>query len=196
MDIKIKERIGQTIGTLLVEQNKKQKDLAKELGVTDNTISYIVAGKRAPNLAQITTIARFFNVSTDFLLGYNYPGAQIETVKCIMEFLSDVQRMCTIVSCVDCKCSSFCYINYDISKEELHRFVKEVGKWTMEHPLKTYARDFFEKFPKAKPDKEGVPRICRVNCYGGSCQYSAVAGAGPAPCKDCWNEEMEAADDE
>lgn len=86
MDIKIKERIGQTIGTLLAEQNKKQKDLAKELGVTDNTISYIVAGKRAPNLAQITTIARFFNVSTDFLLGYNYPGAQIETVKCIMEF--------------------------------------------------------------------------------------------------------------
>lgn len=44
MDIKIKERIGQTIGALLAEQNKKQKDLAKELGVTDNTISYIVAG--------------------------------------------------------------------------------------------------------------------------------------------------------
>lgn len=59
MDIKIKERIGQTIGALLAEQNKKQKDLAKELGVTDNTISYIVAGKRAPNLAQITTIASF-----------------------------------------------------------------------------------------------------------------------------------------
>lgn len=196
MDMEIKKRIGQTIGTLLAEQNKKQKDLAKELGVTDNTISYIVAGNRAPNLAQITTIAKFFNVSTDFLFGYDYPGAQIEAVKCIIKFLSDAQRMCTTVSCVDCKCSSFCYINYDISKEELHRFVKEVGKWAMEHPLKTYAQDFFEKFPEAKSDKEGVPRICRANCYGGSCQYSAASGAGRAPCKACWNEAMEAADDE
>jgi len=196
MDMKIKERIGQTIGTLLAEQNKKQKDLAKELGVTDNTISYIVAGKRAPNLAQITTIARFFNVSTDFLLGYDYPGAQTEAVNCIIDFLSDAQRMCKSVPCADCKLSSFCYTNYDISKKELHRFVKEVGKWAIEHPRKTYAQDFFKKFPEAKPDKEGVPRMCRANCYGGSCQHSAVAGAGPAPCKACWNEEMEAADDE
>ena len=42
MDMTIKEKIGQVIGTLLAEQNKKQKDLAKELGVTDNTISYFV----------------------------------------------------------------------------------------------------------------------------------------------------------
>lgn len=196
MDMTIKEKIGQVIGTLLTEQNKKQKDLAKELGVTDNTISYIVAGKRGPSLAQITTIARFFNVSTDFLFGYDYPGAQTEAVKCIIDFLSDASRMCKTVSCADCKLSSFCYINYDISKEELHRFVKEVGKWAMEHPRKTYAQDFFEKFPKAKPDKEGVPWMCRVNCYGGSCQYSAFSKVGRVPCKACWNEEMEAADDE
>lgn len=69
-------------------------------------------------------------------------------------------------------------------------------KWSDEHPCKTYAQDFFEKFPNAKPDEEGVPGTCRVNCYGGSCQHSAIFGAGPAPCEDCWNEEMEAADDE
>lgn len=38
--------------------------------------------------------------------------------------------------------------------------------------------------------------MCRANCYGGSCQYSAVAGVDPESCKACWNEEMEAAGDE
>ena len=191
-----KEVFANRLRELRIAKKLSQTELAEKFGVQRQVISYYENGSRTPNIDFIYKIAQFFNVSTDFLLGYDYPGAQIEAVKCIIDFLSDVQRMCTIVSCVDCKCSSFCYINYGISKEELHRFVKEVGKWTMEHPLKTYARDFFEKFPKAKPDKEGVPRMCRANCYGGSCQYSAVSGAGPAPCKACWNEEMEAADDE
>lgn len=84
--------------------------------------------------------------------------------------------------------------NYSVAK--VKEAIEAMQKWIDEHPGKTYAQDFFEKFPKANPDKEGVPWTCRANCYGGSCQYSAVAGAGPAPCKACWNEEMEAADDE
>ena len=84
--------------------------------------------------------------------------------------------------------------NYSVAK--VKEAIEAMQKWIDEHPRKTYARDFFEKFPEAKPDKEGVPRMCRANYYGGSCQYSAVSGAGPAPCKACWNEEMEAADDE
>lgn len=60
MNMITRKIIGQTINTLLAEQNKRQKDLAKELGVTDNTISYFVSGSRTPNLEQITTIADFF----------------------------------------------------------------------------------------------------------------------------------------
>lgn len=199
MDMTIKEKIGQVIGTLLTEQNKKQKDLAKELGVTDNTISYFVNGKRAPSLAQITIIAKFFNVSTDFLLNCDYSGTQVEGIKYIMEFLKDAQRMCRCVDdCDFCKNRSndTCYITDYLSDDDIYEYIESVFEWTNCHPRKTYAQDFFEKFPKAKPDKEGVPRMCRANCYGGSCQYSAVSGAGPAPCKACWNEEMEAADDE
>ena len=107
--------------------------------------------------------------------------------------------MCSSVDgCDFCKNRSndTCYITNYLSDDDINEYIESVFEWTNCHPRKTYARDFFEKFPEAKPDKEGVPRMCRVNCYGGSCQYSAVAGAGRAPCKDCWNEEMEAADDE
>lgn len=192
----VKEVFANRLRELRIAKKLSQTELAEKLGVSRGSISFYENGERTAAIDFIYKIAQFFNVSTDFLLGYDYHGARIEAVGCIIDFLSDAQRMCKAVSCVDCKCSSFCYIEYGISKEELHRFVKEVSKWAAEHPLKTYAQDFFEKFPEAKPDKEGVPRMCRANCYGGSCQHSPVSEVGRAPCKACWNEEMEAADDE
>ena len=66
MDSKI---IGYRINAALASENKKQKELAKELGVTDNTISYFCSGKRTPNISQIVKIAKYLNVSADYLLG-------------------------------------------------------------------------------------------------------------------------------
>lgn len=71
-----KNVIGDRIGALLSEKNKKQKDLAEYLGVTANTISYYVTGTRMPNIDQIIKIAVFFNVSTDYLLG----RTEVETI--------------------------------------------------------------------------------------------------------------------
>lgn len=122
-----------------------------------------------------------------------------------IDFLSELKRLCdTRDECVanaankeDCPMFGICKLTHSKTcAKDAEKAIEIVQKWSDEHPKKTYAQDFFEKFPKAKPDKEGVPRSCRANCYGGSCQYSAVSGAGPAPCKACWNEEMEAADDE
>lgn len=121
-----------------------------------------------------------------------------------LNFLMAQKRICSsrdkcqkLNSDGDCPLYAFCNGVPDLySVAKVKEAIETMQKWIDEHPGKTYARDFFEKFPEAKPDKEGVPRMCRVNCYGGSCQYSAVSGAGPAPCKACWNEEMEAADDE
>ena len=61
--------IGQRINTVLAKKNIKQKDLASALGVTDNTISYYVSGKRIPNTERIIKISKFLNVSSDYLLG-------------------------------------------------------------------------------------------------------------------------------
>ncbi len=121
-----------------------------------------------------------------------------------IDFFVEKQRLCA--SRWDCKLSKdddrcplyeFCdKMVSSLSRKDIENAIETLHKWSDEHPRKTYAQDFFKKFPEAKPDAYGVPRICRANCYGGSCQHSAISGAGPAPCKDCWNEEMEAADDE
>ena len=69
MDNKTKEKIGQRINAALAERNVKQKELAKHLGIQDNTVSYWCKGERTPNTEQIINISELLNVSADYLLG-------------------------------------------------------------------------------------------------------------------------------
>lgn len=61
-----------------------------------------------------------------------------------------------------------------------------VNKWVDEHPVKTYAMDFFEKFPDARRKVAGIPvpciRMIYSECYNNEC---SVGG-----CSVCWNREM------
>lgn len=61
---------------------------------------------------------------------------------------------------------------------------KVIEQWAKEHPVKTYAQDFFEKHPNARKDEFGRPKICREDIYGGGCRDDNN-------CVDCWNEPME-----
>lgn len=114
-------------------------------------------------------------------------------------YLKEKRRMCeTVKHCDECPFYDIeemdCFSINSIKRIGTKEAIATVQKWSDEHPPKTYAQDFFEKFPEAKPDKDGVPRMCRANCYGGSCQYSAISGVGPAPCAACWGEPFEEAD--
>lgn len=60
--------IGLRINTLIAEKDKSQKALADYLRIKPNVVSYWCKGERTPNNEQIILIAKYFNVSTDFLL--------------------------------------------------------------------------------------------------------------------------------
>ena len=47
----------------------KQRELSKELGFSRTTLSGWERGARNPSLDDVVLIAKYFNVSTDFLLG-------------------------------------------------------------------------------------------------------------------------------
>ena len=64
-----KRLIGSRINSALSLRRMKQKELARILGVTDNTVSYYVSGARTPNAEQIIAIANALDVSADYLLG-------------------------------------------------------------------------------------------------------------------------------
>lgn len=64
--------------------------------------------------------------------------------------------------------------------------IKLVEKWSKEHPVKTMAMDFFEKFPNAPKHRDGIPKCCPNVC--GYCEDDC---AKFGKCGDCWNRHLE-----
>ena len=54
---------------LRTEKGLSQVDLAVATGLTQGAITYWETGHRIPNAKAIIILARFFDVSTDYLLG-------------------------------------------------------------------------------------------------------------------------------
>lgn len=50
-------------------KNLTQKNLAEILNLTQSTIAYYETGQKLPTIENLLAIAKFFDVSTDFLLG-------------------------------------------------------------------------------------------------------------------------------
>ena len=61
-----------------------------------------------------------------------------------------------------------------------------VDKWVAEHPVKTYAMDFFEKFPDAPRTTKGNPMPCIAAIYSDFYDKNCLVGG----CSECWNKEM------
>ncbi|MDE6472584.1 MAG: helix-turn-helix domain-containing protein [Clostridia bacterium] len=54
---------------LRLERNKSQKDLALETNISQPSINFWERGKCLPNANAIITLANYFGVTTDYLLG-------------------------------------------------------------------------------------------------------------------------------
>lgn len=111
-----------------------------------------------------------------------------------MATIKDLVRLCNSQKgCVTCPIDglSFCSGEFimGLAKEE-----SVIDNWCGKHPTKTYADDFFEKFPNAVY-KQGrnnkYPAKCRnyfyANRKGGVRDESNCDGG----CEYCWNEECD-----
>ena len=96
-----------------------------------------------------------------------------------MAQIKDLKRMCESYKskCTDCPLCGRCCA-FEISDEI-------VDKWAEEHPVKTYAMDFFEKFPNAPKGKDGGPKPCIKDIYN-----NLDIDCSKSDCVDCWNQEM------
>ena len=86
------KKIGYRITAALAAENKKQLDLAKHLNIQPNTISYFCSGTRTPNTLQIIEIAKFLNVSSDYLLGLSDAPTQNTELKAVCEYTGLSQK--------------------------------------------------------------------------------------------------------
>lgn len=109
-----------------------------------------------------------------------------------MASIKDLKRMCrTYDECKDCPlstaCNGFAPNRFQDTIDEI------VDKWVAEHLVKTYAMDFFEKFPNAKTSEEGIPvtrgfNICRKELYSDELPCVCIRYCGD--CTRCWEQEM------
>ena len=63
------EKFVERLKELRIEKGLTQTQLAKELRVNQRTISNWEVGERQPDLDTLEVIAKYFNVSYDYLLG-------------------------------------------------------------------------------------------------------------------------------
>ena len=115
-------------------------------------------------------------------------------------FLHELKRLCdSHDECVaneankeDCPMFGVCSLTHSrLCAETVKTAIEIVQKWSDEHSKKTYAQDFFEKFPDAPKDesvKEKCPLACRKGIYGGECPKIKLR---IDCCYECWNEPME-----
>ena len=63
------EIFSQRVKGLRKERRLSQKELGEVLGLTHKSISTIESGSRGTTIEKLILLARFFDVSTDYLLG-------------------------------------------------------------------------------------------------------------------------------
>lgn len=61
---------GDNLRTLIEERNLTQKELALHLNIAPSTLSSYVQNTREPDFSTLKSLARYFNVSIDYLLDY------------------------------------------------------------------------------------------------------------------------------
>lgn len=113
-----------------------------------------------------------------------------------IEFSRELNRLCdTEDRCGSC--GNICPLIYGgertcpFDREITQEDVDILQKWSDEHPIpkpKTYADDFFDKFPGAKRI-DGRPALCREKLYGTPC-HKNILHLDAYDCLECWNEVM------
>ena len=74
------EKFKERFNTLVNESGKTTRELAAEIGVSNPLISQWKNGKRTPTIASVIMIAKYFNVSVDWLLGLEEKNNRSKTL--------------------------------------------------------------------------------------------------------------------
>lgn len=82
-------KFADTLRQLIEEADISQKELAQEIKMSPSTLANYVQGSRSPDYDTLMAIARYFNVTTDYLLGFQLDKADdCEEIKLMQIFRS------------------------------------------------------------------------------------------------------------
>lgn len=157
---------GRRLSSLRTERGLSQEKLAQELGYSKSAISFYELGKRTADIEFLAAVAKYFNVSYDYLLGkseskttnvelkgiYDYIGLSDEAVeniknicidsqgsssKKIFNYLCEANVISNIACCIT---NSFLFQAVLLSSARLYKLSKEDFDETRLKQLKEYKK--------------------------------------------------------
>ena len=69
--IRMNLNFGERIRNLREDRDLTQSELGAQVNMTQRKISYIERGKYEPSIDDIVSLCKFFDISSDYLLGLN-----------------------------------------------------------------------------------------------------------------------------
>lgn len=89
---------GNHLRTLLEERNMTQKELALHLNIAPSTLGSYVQNTREPDFSTLKLLAKYFDVSIDYLLDYNTDrttsGKENEMLRIFRSLTEEQQYIC------------------------------------------------------------------------------------------------------
>lgn len=119
-----------TLRKLLADSKTTKKDLAAHLGRSGQAISYYCDGTSSPDWETIVEIAKFFSVSTDYLLGLIDENIPNQTIQSVCEYTGlSAATVEYLHRCPDAFTQSFYRKCFDDLIQEREFRLNEVPKW-------------------------------------------------------------------
>ena len=102
-----------------------------------------------------------------------------------IDYLAEYARMCESydVCCWGCPLNDPDSACFKTILNDLPAAKTKIAAWSEAHPQKTYAQDFFSKFPNAPKYDSGYPHGCVRDVYGKDVCPCTI-------CYECWNRPM------
>lgn len=85
-------KFGERLNRLRVEKGLSQEKLAQELGYSKGAISFYELGKRTPDIVFLDVAARYFDVSLDYLMGYNGNRTTDANLKAVCDYTNLTEK--------------------------------------------------------------------------------------------------------
>ncbi|MCH5303627.1 MAG: helix-turn-helix transcriptional regulator [Ruminococcus sp.] len=92
-------KFGERLRALIEERNITQKELANKLNIAPSTVSSYAQSTREPDFETLKMIANYFNVTTDYLLGYkpsnsNTTSQEDDLLRVFRDLSADQKEIC------------------------------------------------------------------------------------------------------
>ena len=108
-------KFGDNLRTLIEERNMTQKELATYLNIAPSTLGSYVQNTREPDFSTLKVLAKYFDVSIDYLLDYTPKEAMPETEKEMLRIFRSLTAEQQYI-CIE-QCKIFIRMNYEEKKE-------------------------------------------------------------------------------